>query len=520
LRAGSSICGAFDELWKKIGTGELGNVRDIEDLSWDALESVLLAERCALHDPARAGPHDRLAAMMHLGRAVEEAPEARFPAGRLAAFALDAGTTNSDAKLSLAARRALTRAIEDAPSKVELIEATAALELRANEPAAAEERLARAALAYPEHRRLHALLSEARRAQKKLDGALDAIHTALAVAPDDPILLTERGAVMLQRGDAIAALADWQRALELGRLFPPAYVHLASLALDRKDARSAEELVDRALLTANPHPEVLKKAIHLSLTMESDGIARAARLARLARGLLAQVPEAWGYFVLARAEAQLGEREAAAEHLATVESSAPGTTITAEAQRGRFALKEPQVTQEIESLLRAAYTAAPQDLETLAARGRRIAQQHPVWPAEFALGVVERRRERWQAARDAFEAAIAKAPGCTPAHLELVAVAVATRDTETALRHATTATALEGETARTLAVLATALLSAGRIDDARIAVRRALALDPDDASFKALADRIERGSIPPARSSKPPGSIGRVSEMFKSWFKF
>src|SRR5262249_34836514 len=58
--AGRTILAAFDELWSKVGGGDLGVVRDIEDLSWEALESVLLAERCALHDPARGGPHDRL----------------------------------------------------------------------------------------------------------------------------------------------------------------------------------------------------------------------------------------------------------------------------------------------------------------------------------------------------------------------------------------------------------------------------------------------------------------------------
>src|SRR5262249_7436395 len=60
--AGRTILAAFDELWSIVGGGDLGIVRDIEDLSWEALESVLLAERCALHDPTRGGPHDRLAA--------------------------------------------------------------------------------------------------------------------------------------------------------------------------------------------------------------------------------------------------------------------------------------------------------------------------------------------------------------------------------------------------------------------------------------------------------------------------
>ncbi len=78
-RAGETVLDAFSEVWSALD-GDLGAVRDIRDLNWDALESVLRAERCALHDPHRGGPHDRLAAMLHLGRAIFDAPASRFPA--------------------------------------------------------------------------------------------------------------------------------------------------------------------------------------------------------------------------------------------------------------------------------------------------------------------------------------------------------------------------------------------------------------------------------------------------------
>ncbi len=512
--AGKTIIAAFDELWQGVGGGELGVVRDIEDLAWEPLESVLRAERCALHDPTRGGPHDRLAAMMHLGRAVEEAPNARFPAGRLAALALDAATFAGDAKLAEAARRALARAIHDAPSRVELLEATAALELRVGNADAAETHLAQALVLSKERPRTHALLSEARRARKQLDGALDAVHAGLAYAPDDPMLLTERGAVLLERGDEAAGEADLRRAMDLSPLFPSAFLALASLTLKRNDARAAEELVDLALLVQDAHPEVLKKAVHLSLTMEPDGLPRAARLSRLGRTLVDKLPfDPWCHFVLARAEAQLGAKEAAAELLANVEHIAKGSAIAAEAQRGRFTLKEPQAAQEVESLLRAAYSAPATDLEALAARGRRLAMAHGVWSAHFALGVVEGRREKWLAARTAFEEAIQASAGCTPAHLELVAVAVALKDVEAALRYAASAKELEGETARTLAVQATALFAAGRDDEALSTMGRAQALDPEDAACRALADRIR------ARSTPPTGPVERVRDVLARWFK-
>jgi len=82
--AGRTLLGAFEALCRPLD-GELGVFRDIEDLEWEALESVLHGERCLVHDPRGGGPYDRRAALVHLERAVEDAPASRFPAGRLAA---------------------------------------------------------------------------------------------------------------------------------------------------------------------------------------------------------------------------------------------------------------------------------------------------------------------------------------------------------------------------------------------------------------------------------------------------
>jgi tetratricopeptide (TPR) repeat protein len=510
--AGRTILAAFDELWSKVGGGDLGVVRDIEDLSWEALESVLLAERCALHDPVRGGPHDRLAAMVHLGRAVEDAPDARFPAGRLAALALD--TASGNAKLADAALRALSRAVDDAPKRAELVEATAALEVRLGDPSAATVRLERFVAVSPERARAHALLSEARRARLDLDGALDAVHAGLALAPEDPTLLTERGTVLQTRGDLAGAEADWRRALAAWPLFPAAYSNLAALVVQRKDARAGEELVDRALVAPEAHPEVHRGALRIALALEPDGLARAARVAKAARALLEKVPgDPWATFVLARSMAQFGERTEAAEKLDSVERLAAGTALAAEAQRGAFTLREAQASLEVESLLRAVYHAPSEDLEALAARGRRLAAAHAVWPAHFALGLVERRRERWQAARAAFEAAIAASSGCTPAHLELVAVVIALGDVDAALAHAERAAELEGETSRTLAVRASALLASGRKGEAIAAIDRSLALDPSDEANRALRERIKAGS------SGGPGPLARLRGALARFFK-
>ncbi len=492
--AGKTLIAAFEEIFAQLG-GELGTVRDIHDLSWEALESVLRAERCALHDPLRGGPHDRLAAMVHLGRAIGDAPEGRFPATRLAALALDVAVGGStDPKLAEAAFRALVRATEDAPRNPDLLEALAALSLRLGDAEAAETR-ARAALELePDRPRLYALLSEARRSRGDLEGALAAIEDGLLHGAGDPLLNTERGIVLAERGKLEQAERAWRMVLDAKPLYPPAYTNLASLLTEKKDLVAAAQLVDDVLEHGNAHPDVLRRAIQLSLAAEPEGIARASRVATLARTLVDRAPnDAWARLVLARALALTGDKAGAVKRLSEVEALAEATSFAAEAQRGRLALEDPQVSLEIDSVLRAAYQADALDLETIAARARSLAVAHNAWHAWFAVGIAERRRERWRAAREAFAEAIRIAPGCTPAHMEIVAAHVALGDPDPALVHARRACELEGESARTLAVLATALLAAGKREEATVAIDHALELDATDEANRALAERIRAG---------------------------
>jgi tetratricopeptide (TPR) repeat protein len=495
--AGRTLIAAFQEIFTQIG-GELGTVRDIDELSWEALESVLRAERCALHDPLRGGPHDRLAAMAHLGRAIGDAPESRFPATRLAALALDVAVGGSaDTKLTEAAFRALVRATEDAPRNTDLLEALAALSLRLGDADAAEARAHTALEIEPDRPRIYALLSEARRSRGDLEGALAAIEDGLLHGAGDPLLNTERGIVLAERGNLEQAERAWRMVLDLKPLYPPAYTNLASVVMERKDVTAATHLVDDALRHGAAHPDVLRRAIQLSLAAEPEGIARASRVATLAKALVERAPnDPWARLVLARALASSGDKASAVKRLSEVEELAEATSFAAEAQRGRLALEDPQVSLEIDSVLRAAYQAATEDLETIAARARALATANNAWHAWFAAGIAERRRERWRAARDAFVEAIRVAPGCTPAHMEIVAAHVALGDPESALLHAHRACELEGESARTLAILATALLAAGKREEAAAAIDRALELDATDEANRALAERIRAGRAP------------------------
>lgn len=514
--AGRALLAALDELWSQLdtSTSQLGTVRDIGDLSWEALESVLRAERCALHDPMRGGPHDRLAAMVHLGRAIGDAPDARFPASRLASLALDVATVMpADRKLAEAALRALERATTDAPANADLTEAIAALTLRVGKGEDAERRVLEALAIDPERPRLYALLSEARRSRGDLPGALLAIEDGLLRGTDDPLLNTERGIVLAERGNHEEAERAWRMVLDDRPLYPPAFTNLASLVMERRDALAAARLVDEVLVRGPAHPDVLKRAIQLSLAAEPEGIARAARVGKLAHALVERVPnDPWATLVLARALAQTGDKLAAVRRLGHVEELAPASSLAAEAQRARFALEDPQASLEIDAVLRAAYQAPTEDLDTIAARARKLAVAHTAWAAHFAVGIAERRLERWRAARDAFGDAIRVSPGCTPAHMEVVAAHVALEDPTSALEHARRACELDGDTARTLAVLATALLAAGKRDEALDAIDRSLALDATDEANRALAERIRAGR---ARLS----TLTRLKDTFARWRK-
>jgi tetratricopeptide (TPR) repeat protein len=491
-RAGETLLTAFSDVWAKVG-GDLGLVHDIGDLGWEALESILRAERCVLHDPERNGAHDRLAALLHLGRAVGDAPFATFPAGRLAAVALETATTPLfDAKLAGAALRALDRATVDAPAQLDLLEATAALHVRLGHPREAEAHAAAALERAPDRARLYAILSEARRSQGDLDGALEAVDSGLRHVLDDGLLATERAVVLAQRGDLHGAELLWKRVLSRDSVYPSAYVNLATLAADRNDLALAQALVDEALAAPHARPDVLRRAIQLAVATEPDGLPRAARVKKLATSLVERVPgDAWGALVLAQAHVRLGEKAEALRGFARVWELAPETALAAEAQRERLACADPQASLEIEAVLRAAESAPPEALAGVAARGRSLASLHGVWTAEFARGVAEKRLGHAASARRAMEDAVTLARGATPAHLELVELCLAAGDADKALEHAERVALLEGRTPRAIAALAVALGAAGRAEEARENAALALASFPGDPRLAAIAARDE-----------------------------
>ena len=509
--AGATLVGALEQLWSRIG-GEIGGLQGLRDLGWEPLESVLRAERCALHDPLRGGPHDRLAAMLHLGRAIGDAPDARYPAERLATIALDAASGFAlDPRLASAAMRALERATGDAPACVELVEALGALQLRLGRSRDAERSMSAAIASSPDRVRPYALLSQALRAQGSLDGALAALHAAPSKASSDPLFSVERGMVLTARGNLEGATAAWRDALSRDPVYPAAFCGLAALALRLRDQALAGPLVDAALAAPAVHPDVLRRAIALALAIETKGLPRASRVGRLCTRLLERVPnDAGTLLALAQAHAELGELSDARVRLSQIEKVARQSSAAAEAQVVRLSIDDPSGHLELQSVLRAAHVASLDDLSEVSARARGLATAHGAWSGWFAAAVAERRRERWAAARAALHAALQTAPGATPVHLEMAGVLLAMRDPTGAVSHAERAVALEGESPRTLSVLARALAGAGKGAEARAAVSRALAMQPDDEELRALAGRLRE-------HEGPVGWGARIRRAWELW---
>ncbi|MBK6463256.1 MAG: hypothetical protein IPF92_19960, partial [Myxococcales bacterium] len=279
--------------------------------------------RCILHNPLRGGPHDRLAALLHLGRAVADAPGTRLPASRLASVALDAVLAQpTDTKVAAASLRALERAIDDAPTHPDLREAAAALRHRAGDHDAAEAHVLAALETHPERPRLYALLSEARRGRGDLAGAEEAIDRGLARCPLEPSLLTERGALALARGEPDVARARFSEALERAPGHPAALLSLLEMGARSSDPALLEEVAFRACAVEGVPVDVLRRTLRLYGGLASGSAPRAASeragcLRRLAERVVRDGPDPWAELTLARAPSSLELRVGARASLAS-----------------------------------------------------------------------------------------------------------------------------------------------------------------------------------------------------------
>jgi tetratricopeptide (TPR) repeat protein len=422
--AGKTVYEALRALWSSVG-GDATSLSPICDLDWEGLESLLRGEAAVVIDPARGLPYDNHAALVHLGRAVSCAPQSRFVTSRLAQVALDAASASGrQDSLAESATRTLREAVSEAPDAPELLEALAAVEARlsAFDDAIAH---AREAIACDASRpRPYAVLCEAFLGRGEVNRAREAISAGLAQVPSDPLLRTSEGILALREGDLPRSAAILEDVIRSHPLYGAAFMHLASIAMGSPELRAVGgPLVDQALATSAAPSDIYRRAIDVALACEPTGVARAARIAKLARILVDRSPtDAWARFILGKCLVELGERGDAARNFRVVEESVSESALAAESHRERLALEQPEAWLEFEAVVRAARTAEPHDLEAVAARARRLGTVHQSWIGHWAAGLAERRAGNPAAALREFRRALDLAPGATSPRDELAAL--------------------------------------------------------------------------------------------------
>ncbi len=445
--AGRSIVTTLESLCARVG-GDVGALRGLEGLGWDALESVIMAETWRVRALSGTDPSGVVAALAHLGRAVSEARDASFPAERLATIAIEMARGPNDERALEAALRTLDAARDDSPAAA-LDSASAALCLRLGRVpdaiAHAERAIERdVARALP-----HALLAEARRVRGDLAGAHRAIAAAAALGENDPYVQNERAVLLLASGDALGAQVEWNKLLASHANHLPAFANLATMALDRGDVALAQSVVDHALASRSVAPvDMLRRAVQVALQVEPASVARGSRLASLLRALVEREPkDGVAALLYTRALAEMGERETALERALAVELAARGTMVAAEAARVRLQIRDPLAAAAVDAAIRAVSEPDAHDLEALATRARRLAEEHESWVAHLAAAIAERRLGRIERAKADAMRALALAESAPLVHLELATLYRAT-DRDTAAAHAKRAAELDPSSTR------------------------------------------------------------------------
>jgi tetratricopeptide (TPR) repeat protein len=461
-------------------------------LDWEALQSVLLAERCELHDQARGGPHDRFAAFMHLERAIEDAPASHYAAERLASIAFHTFQASANLRLDDAALRTVKRALVDVPEHAGLHDAALALEVKQGALEHAEVR-AKARIENGHASALtFALLAEVMRREHATDTAATLLEAGLAEFPEHPALLTERGALNAERKAWPAAVQDFKHAIEKAGPDSNAFFKLAELALQIGDVDAGSSLVDLVLQRVELRELHVHFAVKLAMQLEPDGMHRASRVAKLGKRLIDMAPEdPRPHLLTSRALARMGERDGALYHLDRLDELAPKSTWSSEAALGRFNLEHPEDALELEALVRATSDVSHHDLPTILLRAQRFALLHEsLWLTHFALGLAEARAMQFASAKRAFQTAVHLAPGSIAASRELARTLIELGEQKTALTVLEKVRAHDPLDGSLYALSAEAHHREANSASAIELAAKALELEPSNEVFKALAQRV------------------------------
>ncbi len=185
---------------------------------------------------------------------------------------------------------------------------------------------AHAALAAVLSERVSSGLSED--AEVELDEAVRSVEKALRRTPDDPFVLKLAGNVLQYAGRHEDAVEQLRRAVELSAFDLGAWGYLAGVmaASEEADERAeAHQILDRILEMAPRHPGAAFWLHHraLACTVDED-YAQALENAKKSVKRLPSLAQAW--YLMANAQARLGDKDAASKSLARALDANPDLT--------------------------------------------------------------------------------------------------------------------------------------------------------------------------------------------------
>lgn len=412
--AGAGLVRILQELAATLGF-DVGDLEQLATLGWEPLESALRAEAALAGSPSRTEEEGQLAALVHLSRALGDAPSSGYLATRLAALA-EHVFWQRDPVMVATATRALAAHASDS---YELGCAAAVGQAAAGDAERAAATLRALTRAQPALPRAHALLARLAREGGNAPGALAILDAAAAHLPEHhPLLDNERGIALLDEKRRDEAASVLFTLLDAGLLSRIGWLRLLELARSDGQEALAGRIVDRVLGDVNPSADALAQALELIAHAEPPGVARTERARELAMRVLRHERRRPELRVgVAHTLIELGDTELALEELRAVQRLAPTSAPAALAAELLLAIEDPAACESIRAALRAAHAADAEQLAQIAERARWFSKKHDVWTAHLACAIAERRQGRIDAARAALDRGLATSPA-SPALLE------------------------------------------------------------------------------------------------------
>ncbi|TXH79305.1 XrtA/PEP-CTERM system TPR-repeat protein PrsT [Thauera aminoaromatica] len=478
----------------------------------DGLPPTLRAEVLAMRATAHADLGDMPAAF----RAVQQARAADIRSLSPLRAEIDLSLRQRD---GARARQALAAALAMAPGDAQLLHLQGAMLQGSGDASAALAAFARALAADPQL--VDAMIARASLLidLQRFDEAMADLQRAAALTRREPRVAYLKSLVLAARGDAAGSRAQLEEVTRLVDALPEAFIarqppllmlgSLASQATGRSER--ARVLLELYVLRLPGEPAGRKLLANLYLAAGNS-----ARVADLLEPLLrAGDPDPQVFTTLAAMRMQQGRFREAAEALEAA-ARAGGATPGLTAQIG-FARIGNQQSEQGLALLRQAFEQNPGQLPvgtalaTLllrrgdAAGALRLAEalvrQRPDEPAAHnLLGVVRAANRQPEAARSAYNRALALAPALLPAQLNLARLDAAEGRVDAARRRLGDLLRKDGGQVQALTELGRLERAAGRLAEARPLLEKAHKLAPADqaAGTELLALYQQLGDAPAA----------------------